>query len=994
MKDIPSPSNVTGLDSWSNDWVLSMADPGLVFEDPSNPSLNTTDGTFSAIVDQLDAFAGTNVDVTSMHYMSVDLSVGGAAYGGTQPAFDLTAGDVLLSIDVSATLTSSNSLAVTSDDVFVFRPDAPGDYSAGTFYMLLEAPLGGNQIRAVSVVEQDTVVGDTILHAGDFLLVAGSATYDKSITLFEATDVGAGTTSGTITELIYAQDSGVAFGQKIDAISLVQSDTMIGGRSLSAGTILMSVEGADTVGANNLSVADQDVFALEVTQTSLGAGTGNAQATASLFFEAADANFDDTANKDINAISLVAGNADPTVVSNTFSVDENSANGTAVGSVTGSDPEDGTVNYAITAGNTDGAFAIDATTGQITVANSTVLDFETTPSFTLTVAAIDSEGAYDTATVTINLNDVNDAPVLDNSGDMSLTTITEDQTTNSGNTVAEIIASAGGDRITDQDAGAVEGIAVTGLNSSNGTWQYSINGGSTWLAVGAVSDNSALLLRATDKLRFVPDATECRLGQLHLPRLGPGQRYGRHQGGRQHQWRLRPRSARPPRPLRSPSPRSTTRPGHAGSSRWARPTRTAARPGWCPDFVSGSWDVDAGAQKGLAIVGVDDSNGTWQYTLDGTNWFDIGSVSTNNALLLAADATSAFRFVPDADWNGTTGVLQYKAWDQTSGMAGTYVDASISGGTTAFSGTSGSVLTVNAVNDAPVIDLDPNNTSGGADDGDYTATFTEGDAPVAITAANAILSDVDDTSITGLNININSAVPDGAAERVTIGGHQFTYGNAEYVVVAVGGTSFAIDYDGAESFGVTKDGVGEMPIADAEALLLSLTYENVSQDPTAGERVFDIVVSDGTLGASATSTISVVPVNDAPVITSDGGGATAGLTVLENQTAVTTVTASDVDVGDTLTFSITGGADAGKFSIDPNTGALTFDNAPDYENPGDVGTDNVYEVEVTADDGNGGADVQTLSITIANTGDNTPVANADAYNVDEDGSLAVDWWDS
>ncbi len=46
-------------------------------------------------------------------------------------------------------------------------------------------------------------------------------------------------------------------------------------------------------------------------------------------------------------------------------------------------------------------------------------------------------------------------------------------------------------------------------------------------------------------------------------------------------------------------------------------------------------------------------------------------------------------------------MFQYKAWDQTSGIAGTYVDASISGGTTAFSGTSGSTLTVNAVNDAP-----------------------------------------------------------------------------------------------------------------------------------------------------------------------------------------------------------------------------------------------------------------------------------------------------
>ena len=116
-----------------------------------------------------------------------------------------------------------------------------------------------------------------------------------------------------------------------------------------------------------------------------------------------------------------------------------------------------------------------------------------------------------------------------------------------------------------------------------------------------------------------------------------------------------------------------------------------------------SSDPDTGALKGVAIVGVDNTNGTWQYTLNGTDWFNIGAVATNNALLLAADATSAFRFVPNANWNGTTGMLQYKAWDQTSGTAGTYADASVSGGTTAFSGTSGSTVQVTAVNDAPVL---------------------------------------------------------------------------------------------------------------------------------------------------------------------------------------------------------------------------------------------------------------------------------------------------
>ena len=59
-----------------------------------------------------------------------------------------------------------------------------------------------------------------------------------------------------------------------------------------------------------------------------------------------------------------------------------------------------------------------------------------------------------------------------------------------------------------------------------------------------------------------------------------------------------------------------------------------------------------------------------------------------------------------------------------------------------------------------------------------------------------------------------------------------------------------------------------------------------------------------------------------PIITSDGGGATAAVNVAENTTAVTTVTATDADAGATLTYSISGGADAAKFTIDGTTGVL------------------------------------------------------------------------
>jgi len=109
-------------------------------------------------------------------------------------------------------------------------------------------------------------------------------------------------------------------------------------------------------------------------------------------------------------------NAAPRIDDTTVALNENSINGTAVYNVndffTGNDTDiDGTaLTYSITAGNGLGGFAINAATGQITVANSAALDFETTPSFALTVQASDGT-LTDTAMITVNLNDINEAPV-------------------------------------------------------------------------------------------------------------------------------------------------------------------------------------------------------------------------------------------------------------------------------------------------------------------------------------------------------------------------------------------------------------------------------------------------------------------------------------------------------------------------------------------------------------------------------------------------------
>ncbi len=114
--------------------------------------------------------------------------------------------------------------------------------------------------------------------------------------------------------------------------------------------------------------------------------------------------------------------------------------------------------------------------------------------------------------------------------------------------------------------------------------------------------------------------------------------------------------------------------------------------------------------------------------------------------------------------------------------------------------------------------------------------------------------------------------------------------------------------------------------------------------------------------------------NQAPVITSDGGGASASISVAENGTAVTVVTSSDADAGATKTFSIAGGSDAALFTIDSATGVLAFASSRDFEAPADSGADNIYDVTVKVSDGTLN-DTQNLAVTVTNQNESPAITS-------------------
>ncbi|MDE5452826.1 VWA domain-containing protein [Bradyrhizobium sp. CSA112] len=114
-------------------------------------------------------------------------------------------------------------------------------------------------------------------------------------------------------------------------------------------------------------------------------------------------------------------------------------------------------------------------------------------------------------------------------------------------------------------------------------------------------------------------------------------------------------------------------------------------------------DAD-GPGLGIAITATNSANGTWYYsTNNGVTWAAVGAVNNTSALLLAADAGTRLYFKPSADYNGTvTDGITFRAWDESTGTAGTKVDTSTNGGSAAFSSaTDTASVTVNSVNDAP-----------------------------------------------------------------------------------------------------------------------------------------------------------------------------------------------------------------------------------------------------------------------------------------------------
>ena len=196
----------------------------------------------------------------------------------------------------------------------------------------------------------------------------------------------------------------------------------------------------------------------------------------------------------------------------------------------------------------------------------------------------------------------------------------------------------------------------------------------------------------------------------------------------------------------------------------------------------------------------------------------------------------------------------------------------------------------------------------------------------------------------------------------------------------VDGNPLTITVTGLPSIGTITLADGT-PVANGQVLtaaqLAGLQFDAPADLLASTSTSFTYSVSDGTVTVNAGTTISVTPINDAPVAVGDSASTTedTALTI-----AAATLLANDSDIdGDTLSIVSVQGAVNGTVAL--VGGDVVFTPAAGYNGPASF--------SYTVSDGRGGSSIATVNLTV-NPENDAPVAVADIVGaVNEDTALTL-----
>lgn len=317
------------------------------------------------------------------------------------------------------------------------------------------------------------------------------------------------------------------------------------------------------------------------------------------------------------------------------------------------------------------------------------------------------------------------------------------------------------------------------------------------------------------------------------------------------------------------------------------------------------------------------------------------SVGTSTMLLIADAATYAIAAASSsADEGGTA------KFNVTTNVADGTVGYTISGtGITAADTTDGKLTgTATIVSGVATISVPLS-----------LDKITEGTETLRVTLADGITSAtiaVNDTSVNEAPVFVSADTAFSVAENST----------AVTTATATDATALTYSISGTDS--------AKFSVDSATGAIAFKTAPNFEVD--AKSYAVTVTASDGSLSASKNLTVAVTDVNEAPTF----AAATATASYAENgSAAVGTYTATDVDAGDTLTYTVSG-ADAAMFSVS-STGALSFKATPNFEAPASSKGTNVYDVNVVASDKAGLTATQAVTVTVTDVNEHpTSVAAA------------------
>ena len=673
----------------------------------------------------------------------------------------------------------------------------------------------------------------------------------------------------------------------------------------------------------------------------------------------------------------IAGNAAPVIADNlSFSIPENSANGTVVGIVQASDPESDGLYYSLIGGNVGSAFAINDTTGVITVNNVYALDFERTSVFNLEVTVSDPFSAT-TGVITIHLKDVLNDPV-----NLALRKPARQSSTyNEGRPEAGRPGLAVDGNTYGRDLGE---ISHTRGRTKQPYWEVDLGRVSSSIEEVRIYNRTEFSERLQDYYVFVSDAAFIGSSvAAQQSQAGVSNYYQATEAARPTVVPIN-RSGRYVRiQLNGDQALTLAEVEVIGITNDTTILFVSSANGTVPFYTATAFHTAAAGDRITFLLGTSqdesffkidggkisfknapdhkiprdkDKDNTYLVELKAQD--ESGNRDSQVFKIMVIDVKEVLKITSSANirvLEGTTEVLTVQAMT----IANTKIKYSISGGADSsrfIIDQNTGVLTFKAVTDfeAPV---DKNK------DNSYEVTVTADDGLISVTQTITVIV----KQKIKVTIPSQVSVPEGTTS---------IFDFKKIKITAPDGVRISSWFRAKEPLYSKIDFARYF--STNKQIVAFKTAPDFERPATSNNAYYlDIHVKVGEYKKVQPVIITVTDVNEAPTITS----ATTS-DVAEGTTEALTITAKDPDADAVITYSVSGGADNSKFMIDQNTGALTFKMTPDFEMPSSANDDNEYIVEVTASDGKHDA-TQVITVTVTDVNEAPQITSPTTANVPE-----------